>query len=232
MFPSSHAEYYYSTHGQDVDPKSLTVDEILKVNVKNSIIQSADCDLMISPTSWQASTYPREFKSKIKVIHDGIDINAVSKNVSLDLDSSLIDLPISSGRPLIVYTNRALEPIRGSSVFAEALPRILSLPQKPIVCIVGGQQNQNPYGGVNKKYQDTRARLKSLIDSNPSDIFHFPRLPHCALHQIWNLSSCNLYLTSPFVLSWSLLEMMCISTPIVASSTPPVLDYLDKSSIL
>ena len=229
------AEYYYSVHGQDVDPDLLTQDEILKVNVKNlhNSQSAVDCDSMVSPTPWQAATYPPEFQSKIKVIHDGIDIDSISKNISLDLDASLSELPLDTDRPLIVYTNRALEPIRGSDVFAEALPSILALPENPIVCIVGGQDDQNPYGGVNNKYRETRSKLQSLIKANPLDVFHFPRLPHLALHQLWDLSSCNLYLTSPFVLSWSLLEMMCIPSPIVASSTPPVLDYLDKfSSIL
>ena len=126
-----------------------------------------------------------------------------------------------------------MEPIRGSDIFVNALKDILDLPQNAIVCIVGVQYDQNPYGGVNDTYLRTRSELSDLIQKHPDDIFHFPRLSHIALHQLWDISSCNIYLTAPFVLSWSLLEMMCLSTPIVASSTAPVLDYLQKfSSIL
>ena len=226
------AEYYYSTTGQDVDSDSLSVDELLKVCVKNlhNCQSAVDCDVMVSPTPWQAATYPKLFQPKVKVIHDGIDIDTVIDNSTLPLDEALSCIPTDNSRPIIVYTNRALEPIRGSSVFAESLPDILDLPERPIVCIVGGQETQNPYGGVNASFNRARARLLDLVASRPLDIYHFPRLPHAALHQLWRISSCNIYLTSPFVLSWSLLEMMCIPVPIVASSTPPVLDFLDKTS--
>ena len=228
------AEYYYSVDGQDVDPSHLSVDEILKVNVKNihNSQSAVDCDLMISPTRWQASTYPSIFQSKIKVIHDGIDIESVISHTSLELDQSLSGLPTQSHRPIVVYTNRAMEPIRGSDTFVNALNDIIELPPEADVCIVGGQNDQNPYGGVNDNYLK-HVRTSNLIAKHPDDIFHFPRLSQVALHQLWGISSCNIYLTAPFVLSWSLLEMMCLSTPIVASSTAPVLDYLDKfSSIL
>ena len=74
---------------------------------------------MISPTRWQASTYPSIFQSKIEVIHDGIDIESVISHTSLELDQSLSGLPTQSHRPIVVYTNRAMEPIRGSDTFCQ-----------------------------------------------------------------------------------------------------------------
>ena len=40
-------------------------------------------------------------------------------------------------------------------------------------------------------------------------------------------SSCHVYLTRPFVLSWSFLESMSFGCPIVGSKTPPVQEVME-----
>jgi glycosyltransferase involved in cell wall biosynthesis len=48
------------------------------------------------------------------------------------------------------------------------------------------------------------------------------RLPPAELARLLGMSDLHLYLTVPFVLSWSLLDAMSCGAPVLASDTPPV----------
>ncbi len=60
----------------------------------------------------------------------------------------------------------------------------------------------------------------ALLD--PSRLHFIGHVPHQTLHDVLRISACHVYLTVPFVLSWSLLEAMACGALVVASATPPV----------
>jgi glycosyltransferase involved in cell wall biosynthesis len=55
-----------------------------------------------------------------------------------------------------------------------------------------------------------------------SRVHFLGRIPYSDYQTVMQLSRCHIYLTVPFVLSWSLLETMSMETTIVASDVPPV----------
>jgi glycosyltransferase involved in cell wall biosynthesis len=60
------------------------------------------------------------------------------------------------------------------------------------------------------------------------DRVHFlGRVPYASYRSILQISRCHVYLTVPFVLSWSLLEAMSMGATIVASDVAPVREVME-----
>ena len=129
-----YCEFYYHPHGADVgfDPEFPATDEgeVCRLRLKNlnNLLHFEVADAGISPTHWQASTFPEPFRSKITVVHDGIDTQAVAPNPDISLTlkkSDGTDLVLSRQSEVITFVNRNLEPYRGYHTFMRALPQLL-----------------------------------------------------------------------------------------------------------
>ena len=68
------------------------------------------------------------------------------------------------------------------------------------------------------------AELGSSVD--PERVHFLGRVPYERYLSALQVSSVHVYLTYPFVLSWSMLEAMAAGCLVVGSSTPPVLEVL------
>jgi hypothetical protein len=104
-------------------------------------------DAGLSPTHWQASTFPEPFRSRISVIHDGIDTRALAPNPHVTMSIRTTDgreLKLGRADEVVTFVNRNLEPYRGYHVFMRALPELLRTRPKARVLIVGG--NDVSYG--------------------------------------------------------------------------------------
>ncbi|EKD97541.1 MAG: hypothetical protein ACD_23C00876G0001, partial [uncultured bacterium] len=138
-----YCEFYYHPHGADVgfDPEfpAKEAGDVCRLRLKNlnNLLHFEVADAGISPTHWQASTFPEPFRSQITVVHDGIDTGAVAPNpnVSLTLNGNLT---LTKQDEVITFVNRNLEPYRGYHVFMRVLPEILKRRPNARVLIVGG----------------------------------------------------------------------------------------------
>ena len=74
--------------------------------------------------------------------------------------------------------------------------------------------------------------MKEVGDQLDLSRIHFVgRVAHSVLHKLFQVSACHVYLTYPFVLSWSLLEAMSCGAVVIGSSTPPVQEVIkDKEN--
>ena len=185
------------------------------------------CDAGITPTQWQRSHFPEIYKPKLNVIHEGIDTNFCSpdpsgKRPGLVLDDIKLNLP--EGTEIVTYVSRGFELYRGFPYFMDAIRYVLARRPKTHAVIVG--ENRICYG----PYPKDRDFLKEETEKGgyPVDRVHFVGLRSISDYQkIMRASGCHVYLTRPFVLSWSCLEAMSFGCPIVASRTPPVQEVME-----
>ena len=225
-----YCEFHYAVEGTDVgfDPEfpSPDVGEGCRVELKNinNLFHFEFADAGISPTKWQASTFPERFKSKITVIHDGIDSDAVAPNANAQITINN-HLNLTRQDEIITFVNRNLEPYRGYHIFMRALPELLKRRPNAKIMIVGGDGVS--YGFAPKdgrKWKDIYIdEVRSKIsDADWARVFFLGNIPYQYFIPLLQISTVHLYLTYPFVLSWSLLEAMSVGCAIVASNTQPV----------
>lgn len=233
IFPSSRIlgwfEFYYHARGLDLDfDPEFPPDEALrtKVRLKNlwPLWMLEEVDLGVCPTRFQRDTHPHRYHDKLRVVHEGIDTQRFIPNA--DITVTLGDgLTLSRQDEVITFFNRDLEPYRGYHVFMRALPALLRQHPNAHVIIVGGDgvsYGAPPATGNWKQYFLNEVR--EALD--PQRVHFLGRVPHQTLIGLMQLSRAHVYLTYPFVLSWSLLEAMSCGAPVIGSDTAPVREVI------
>lgn len=238
-----YCEFYYRPEGTDsgFDPEFPNTDpgDVCRLRLKNlnNLLHFDQADAGLSPTEWQASTFPEPFRSRIGVIHDGIDTAALAPDPAATVE--LAWQPVAAGAPavagqrlqlsrvdeVITFVNRNLEPYRGYHTFMRALPALLQARPKARVVIVGGDDvsyGARPANG--RTWKDIFIdEVRPAIRAADWQRVHFVgNLPYADFTRLLQVSTVHVYLTYPFVLSWSLLESMSLGCAIVASDTAPL----------
>jgi glycosyltransferase involved in cell wall biosynthesis len=224
-----HCEFYYHGNGADVgfDPEfPATVDDRMRVRTWNmtQLVSLASIDAGVSPTRWQRSLYPPELQRKIRIIHEGINTEAAKPDVAQRL--TLPDgTTLTKDMEVVTYTARGLEPYRGFHIFMKAAQEICRRRPKCHIVITGGDDVR--YG---KKLPDGLSYREKLLKEVVIDDkrVHFMGLVPYEVHlKTLQVSSAHVYLTIPFVLSWSMLEAMAAQCVVIGSATPPVEEVIE-----
>lgn len=217
----------------DFDPEFPAQDpevQPLRIRLKNinNHLHFDQAQAGISPTAFQADTFPAEFRDKITVAHDGIDTVFSRPDPMVELKLKGRD-PITSADEVITFVNRNLEPYRGYHIFMRALPRLLKERPRSRVIVIGGDEvsygAQPPKGKTWKQIFIDEVRGK-IPDADWRRVHFLGRIPHDQFTRVLQMSTVHVYLTYPFVLSWSLLEAMACEAAIVASDTIPVREVI------
>lgn len=223
-------EFFYRLSGADVgfDPAApVTVDTGPRLRTRNlgNLLGLEAADHGLCPTLWQKSVYPRRYHPMLDVIHEGIDTDLVQPNPHARLRLTH-DLELTSADEVVTYVARNLEPYRGFASFMHALPRLLTKRPKAQVLIVGGDEVS--YGARLPDGQSYRQKLtQELGDALDCSRVHFlGRVPYETYLTVLQVSSAHVYLTYPFVLSWSMLEAMSTGCLVIGSKTAPVEEVL------
>jgi glycosyltransferase involved in cell wall biosynthesis len=224
-------EFFYRTEGADVgfddEFYKNTLDDNCRIKIRNSLhLTSMEyCDWGLTPTMWQASQLPEAYRPKVSVIHEGVNTDIVKPDPEAIFQVNE-QLSLSAKNQVVTFVNRNLEPYRGFHIFMRALPSILkSCPQAHVV-LVGGDDVS--YGRRPEKAENWRQVMMKEVGSKlDMNRVHFVgKLPYARYLQLLQVSSAHVYLTYPFVLSWSMLESMAAGCAVVASNTKPVTEVI------
>jgi len=232
----SFLEFYYATSGTDVgfDPEfskqGFFEDARLRVKNANNLLSLEISDFGLSPTNWQKQSHPQWTQDRIQVIFDGVDCDILKPNPSVRLNlkrETGESFSLTSKDEIITFVNRNLEPYRGYHSFMRALPKILAARPNARVLIVGGDGVS--YGA---KAPEGKTWKQIFLDEVKSRIdlerVHFlGNVPYPIFTQLLQLSSCHVYLTYPFVLSWSCIEALSTGCLVVGSDTGPVREVIE-----
>lgn len=235
----SYFEWYYRADSADIhfDGNQRNESQLVKLRLRNTAIlhDLASCDAGITPTGWQRDQFPSEFHAKLNVAHDGINTRyfAPHENGLLPPDQiDLTDIDLSGAKELVTYCSRGMEPYRGFPQFYESLPAILDARPDCHVLIVGEDRIcYSPKLPDNGSYVDL---MKSKVKVDESRVHFTGPLPYGVYKQVLQASSAHVYLTYPFVLSWSFLEALSCGCLVVGSDTEPVREVLqhEKNGLL
>lgn len=224
-------EFHYRGTGADLgfDPEfPTTLDDQLRVRTWNMVQHNSffAVDHGITPTQWQASVFPPALRQGLSVIHDGIAADTLRPDPAARF--TLADgRSLGSDDEVVTFVSRGLEPYRGFHRFMRALPALQQRRPQVQTVIVGRDRTSygRPPAGAANWREKMLAELGGRLDL--ARVHFTGTLPYAGFVQLLQISRAHVYLTYPFVLSWSLLEAMALGAPIAASATPPVHEVID-----
>lgn len=235
VFPNTpligYFEFFYRFRGADVgfDPNEADIfDTAPRIRTKNlgNLLALDAVDMGQTATQWQKSLYPAVYQPKLQVVHEGIDTQVVAPNAQVRFKLPGTDMELSREDEVLTYVARNLEPYRGFPQFMRSLPAILKARLNAQVIIVGGEEtsygHRLPQGQTHKQLL-----MQELGNSVDWKRVHFlGKVPYPTFLQVLQVSRAHVYLTYPFVLSWSMLEAMSTGCLLIGSRTAPVQEVI------
>ena len=222
-------EWFYHSHGTDADfgpGETVTEDDECRIRTRNMLMlpDLVACDAGVTPTYWQHRQFPPEFGAKLRTIHDGIDVQYFSPAPGSKLKLQTVELDLSDAEEIVTYVGRGMESMRGFPQFMETTYKLMQ--QRPRLHVVVVGADRIAYG---PPLPEGKGLKEAMLKKYPFDMkrLHFTGpLPYIDYRQVLRASTVHIYLTKPFVLSWSMLEAMSCGCTLVASNTPPVTEVV------
>ena len=235
-----YVEFFHGVPGTDNDISDQYAtkqnwEEKARARIKNTnlLVNLNQMQRGVCPTYFQHSLLPNWAKERTKIIHDGINTQWLCPNSSTELIiKASAKLPkglvLRKGDPVITFVNRTFEPYRGIHIFLKALAKLQSCHPTAQTVLIGADTPKVSYGA---QRSDGRGWLTALKESMGEKldwqrIHALGQVPHKVLRDVYRVSAAHVYLSYPFVLSWSLLEAMSCEALVVGSDTSPVRELI------
>jgi glycosyltransferase involved in cell wall biosynthesis len=229
-FPETKLLSYFEWFGHatgtdaDFDPAyPLDIDDYLRIRAGNAtlLVDLYSCDRGLSPTQWQQSQLPPEFQSKVTVLHDGVDTDYFFPDPEQKINFPDLNLDLTGVDEIVTYVSRGMDLYRGFPQFYEAIARLTERRPNCHVVIVAG--DRVAYGtAAPEGYNSFKDVMLEKMPVDQNRVHFVGTLPYGYYKLILRASSVHVYLTRPFVLSWSFMEALASGCLVVASDTPPV----------
>jgi glycosyltransferase involved in cell wall biosynthesis len=240
VFPEArfvaYCEWWYRYPGADVDFLHEIAGKAAPGSVEGAILEQARnapiamdlaaADAAISPTLFQRSQFPPVFRDRLTVLHDGIDTDFFRPDAGAR--SSTLGGVLPENARIVTYATRGMEPHRGFPQLAAALPSVLAADPRNVAVIAG--ENVVAYGGNAPRRTDWKTKALAENGLDPRRVIFTGQLTYQAYRALLRRSDAHVYLTVPFVLSWSVLEAMSTGCAMVVSDTEPVREFFDETS--
>lgn len=219
-------EYWYTDEGGAVgyDPEfpiSNAMPALMRARNATNLVSLEACDSGHTATVWQQGGYPAWAREKIKVVHEGVRTDICCPNPAVSVRLGRVEGEVTREDEVFTFMARNMEPTRGFHVFMRALPEILAARPRARCLLIGG--NKVSYGRAAPS-GSWRAEMEMELGNKLdwSRIHFLGQVPYEVFVACMQLTRCHVYLTVPFVPSWSLLEAMACGAPVVASDVAPV----------
>jgi glycosyltransferase involved in cell wall biosynthesis len=186
-------------------------------------LELCDADAIVCPTPFQASVLPEVFRDRVRIIHEGVDVEVVRPGPAKTL---VVDgREIVPGTPVITHVNHLLEPLRGLHILARALPKVLAAVPEAQVLIMGEEKTMG-YAGEAPGGRTWKEVSLQGVDLDPARVHFLGWVDHAAMHEALRTSTAHVYYSYPYVLSWSLTEALALGCYVIGSDTAPVRDAI------
>ncbi len=213
-------EWFYNARGSDADFfGEASHDAAARTQFKNLpiLMDYAVMDFGTSPTRWQWSQFPQHMRGPINVLHEGVDCTYFAPGE----DSVTVgERTFTADDEVVTYVARGMEPYRGFPQFMEMVSKVQKVRPNLHVLIAG--QDRVAYG---RKRDDGKTYKEHALETLELDLsrVHFLGLvPLSTLRSMFRITKAHIYLSAPFVLSWSMLEAMATGALVIGSRTAPV----------
>ena len=238
-------EYYYLPHDVQSDMTfrrdlgwEIAPEKFLRSRCRNAMIllDLQNCQIGYCPTRFQRSRFPDEYGDKLQVVFDGIDRtvwhsdgDAHRPAVGNRPPRTLCGVGLPAGAKALTYCSRGFESMRGFDIFMRAVRRITR--EMPDVHVLIAGTDRVAYGGDEQHTGGKSFKQWTLdlpqVKGYAADRVHFlGRVAPGDLATLLAASDLHVYLTVPFVLSWSMIDAMSCGAVVLASDTAPVREVI------
>jgi glycosyltransferase involved in cell wall biosynthesis len=224
-------EFYYHHDGIDVGfdpefpPNVLDYPRIRAKNAINHIALNLGAHGQ-TPTAWQLSTYPAWGRDQITLLREGVHLDLCKPNPQARRSPLEIGgMTVKPSDKLVTYVSRDLEPYRGFHTMMRTLPHLLRARKDVRVVMVGGDGVS--YGNPPAEGTWRQVMMNEVGDRIDPDRVVFPgRLDYNTYLSVLQRSDAHVYLTYPFVASWSMREALAVGCAVIGSDTQPVREFI------
>ena len=226
-------EYFYRPVNSDMDFRpDFPCSELdrLRARARNAmlLLDLENCDRGYSPTHWQRERLPREFRDKVRVIFDGIDTQLWHPGAHPSGEPRRLgNHTFADDVRVVTYATRGMESMRGFDIFMKMAKKLCDR-RKDVVFLIAGE-DRVCYGGDDKVTGKKSFKEWVLSQDNydPSRFIFLGLVLPPVLAQILAWADLHVYLTVPFVLSWSLMNALACGATVLASDTAPVREMIE-----
>jgi glycosyltransferase involved in cell wall biosynthesis len=230
---AAYFEYYFIPKGGAVAsdpefPEAPDVPTLLHARTAMNYLSLARAASGFTATEWQKQTFPKVFHPSMSVLHEGVRADLLLPDHTSPLTATVKGVRFSRDDELVTYIARNLEPMRGVHTMLRSLPSLQKARPNARVAVIGGDDVS--YGQKLANNQTYRGRLVTeLGDSVDWSRVHFlGNIPYPDLVTLLKLARVHIYLTVPFVVSWSMLEAMALEKVVIASDVAPVRQFIES----
>jgi glycosyltransferase involved in cell wall biosynthesis len=236
-------EYYYRAHDplSDMDFRRDLGWQVPELNYMRSYCRNAmimldmqNCDAGYTPTEFQRSRFPLEYLPKIDVIFDGVDRGVyhghrdeLRPSVEKRTPRTIADVDVPADTRVVTYVSRGFESMRGFDIFMRSAKIIAQRYPNVIFFVVG--TDRIAYGGDENYIPGYKSFKDWVLSREQYDLSKFVFTGRLSTVQLGRLLACSdlhIYLTVPFVLSWSMMDAMSCGAVVLGSKTPPVQEMI------
>lgn len=225
---AAYVEWYYNWPPVDstgMDEARTAEDGHARAVARNApmLLDVTQADLLFCPSQFQAQQFPENIRQELVVLPDGVDtsLHAPQPGTHPPLPGGR---RIPNGAEIVTYATRGMEPHRGFPQFMRAIATLQK--SRPNLHAVIGGEDRVAYGAQLPKGESWKKRMLDELDLDLERIHFTGNLPRPEYLRLLQSSSLHVYLTVPFVLSWSLIEAMSVGCTLLASDTAPVREAL------